>query len=58
VARAANLIFVLDATPATEIPQELIGLAGVVTANSEEAHAVSGPASAALSTRLASPQRR
>jgi sugar/nucleoside kinase (ribokinase family) len=42
LAKRASLMFVLDAAPATRIPQELIALADVVTANSEEAHVLSG----------------
>jgi ribokinase len=36
-ARRAGLRFILDAAQAVEIPDELVGLADVVTANREEA---------------------
>lgn len=41
-ARDAGLAFVLDAAPATQVPDELIELAGAVTVNGEEAGMLSG----------------
>src|SRR5439155_580414 len=41
LAKRASVTFILDAAPAIDIPDELVALADVVTANSEEAHALS-----------------
>jgi ribokinase len=42
VAKRAGAIFLLDAAPAADVPDELLALADMVTTNDEEAEALSG----------------